>query len=133
MKRPTSVTVIGWLLIVMGGIALIVSTLSIHNPETQQMMAQSLLPIWVHYLMLYVGLAISIVSGAAMLKGENWSRYLYVGWSIFAFATSIFTTQLKAAMMPGLVIFIVIAIFLFRQPASDYFEKKDTSADAQSE
>jgi hypothetical protein len=57
----------------MSGISLITSTVNLNNP-----MAKSLLPIPLQYVMLYVGLFITIVAGIAMLKGQNWARFLHV-------------------------------------------------------
>jgi hypothetical protein len=52
MKRPTSVSVIAWILIVMSGISLVTSTMSLNNPLARELMAKSLLPIPLQYAML---------------------------------------------------------------------------------
>jgi hypothetical protein len=80
MKRPTSVSVIAWILIVMSGISMITSTISLNNPMARELMAKSPLPIPLQFAMLYAGLLITLVSGIAMLKGQNWARFLYVVW-----------------------------------------------------
>lgn len=122
-KRPTSISVIAWILIVTGGISLISSTVMINNPIARDMMAKSPIPISIQYAMMYVGLLISITSGVGMLKKQNWSRFLYVIWSAIGFLISLLTSPMKMALIPGLIFFIIIAIFLFRPGANKYFSK----------
>jgi hypothetical protein len=131
MKRPTSVSVIAWILIVTSGISLLTSTVSLNNPMARELMAKSLLPVPLQFVMLYVGLLITIVSGIAMLKGQNWARFLYVGWSAIGFVIGILTSPMKAAMIPGLVVFAVLTFFLFRPKPNEYFSTKDTTDSAQ--
>jgi hypothetical protein len=78
--RPTSVTVISWILVAVGGISLITSTLMLKNAAARELMARSLIPLSVQYAMLYLGLLVTITSGLAMLKAQNWGRLLYVIW-----------------------------------------------------
>ena len=121
MKRPTSVTVIAWILIVMSSISLVTSVLTFNNPMMREVMAQSPLPLSVQFAMMYVGLLVTLVSGIAMLKGRNWARFLYVGWSVIGFIVGLVTSPMKAAMIPGIVVFAIIALFLFRPKATAYF------------
>jgi hypothetical protein len=131
MKRPTSVSVVAWILIVMSGISLITSTASLNNPMAKELMAKSPLPIPLQYTMLYMGLLITIVSGIAILKGQNWARFLYVVWGAIGSVIGILTSPIKAAMIPGLVIFAVITFFLFSPKANEYFSPKVAANDAQ--
>lgn len=121
-SRPKSVTVICWILIVMGGLSIIpVLTGQMNNPKAMELMSQSPLPLPVQYAMIYLGLAVTFVSGIAMLKGKNWARLLYVGWSIIGFIIGIATSPAKVMMLPGIVIFAILAFFLFRPKANAYF------------
>ncbi len=70
-NRPTSVTVIAWVLIVMGGISLISTTVMINNPMAHDLMSKSPMPIPVQYVMTYIGSLIMIISGIAMLGGAT--------------------------------------------------------------
>jgi hypothetical protein len=119
--RPTSVTVIAWILIVTGGVTLIMSTLTADNPMTQELMARTPLPISVQYVMLYLGLLITVGSGIGLLKGQNWARMLYISWSILGMLIGFATSPMKWALIPGLAMFGVFAFFLFRPKASQYF------------
>jgi len=132
-KRPTSVTVISWILIIMGGISLITSTISLNNPMAKELMSRSPMPISIQHLMLYMGLLIMIGCGIAMLKGQNWARLLYVIWSIVGFVIGIATSPIKAAMIPGIIIFLIAAFFLFRPKANAYFAGTEVPSDAESD
>jgi hypothetical protein len=130
-KRPTSITVIAWILIVMGGISLIASTISLNNPMAKELMNRSPIPIPIQYAMMYVGLLITLISGIAMLKGQNWARFLYVIWSIIGFVIGIATSPMKVAMIPGFVLFLIVAFFLFRPKANEYFAGTGVQSDAE--
>src|SRR5215510_4600593 len=112
--RPTSITVVAWILILMGGISLITMTLmistgmidkfTVDNPAARELMNKSPIPVPVQYAMTYVTLLIELVSGIAILKGQNWGRWLYV----------------------------VGTVFLFRPKANQYFSDQESAHDTQS-
>ena len=56
-----------------------------------------------------------------MLKGRNWARFLYIIWSIIGFIIGLTTSPIKAGVIPGIIIFIVVAYFLFNAKANEYF------------
>lgn len=120
-KRPTSISVISWVLIVMGGISLITTTVMFNNPMARDLMNKTPIPIPLQYIMSYLGLLIMIVSGIAMLKGCNWARFLYVIWCLVGFLVGITTSPMKAAMIPGFVFFLFVTFFLFRPKANVFF------------
>ena len=70
-KRPTSVTVIAWILLVTSGLSLLTSTMAINNPMAQELMAKSPIPVPLQYVMLYLGLAISILCAIFMLRARE--------------------------------------------------------------
>jgi hypothetical protein len=140
--RPASITVIAWILILLGGISLVTTTLVINsaiidkvmidNPAARELMSKSPIPVPVQYAMAYVGLLIMIVSGVAMLKGQNWGRWLYVVGTAVGFLIGIATSPLKEAMIPGFVVFVVVTFFLFRPNANKYFSDTESAHDTQS-
>jgi len=77
--------------------------------------------------MMYAGLLITLVCGIAMLKGQNWARLLYVGWSIIGFIIGMATSPMKALMIPGVIVFLVVAFFLFRPKANEYFKATEAA------
>ncbi len=130
--RPTSVTIIAWILIALGGISLITSTLMLKNAAARELMARSPMPLSVQYAILYLGLLVTITSGLAMLKARNWGRLLYVIWGAVGFLISVTTSPMKTAMIPGFVVYLVIVFFLFRPRASQYFRESQVEHGAQS-
>ncbi len=130
-ERPTSITVISWILIVSGGLALIMNIVNLYNPMAQEMaqklMAKSLIPVNIQYIITYAGLLITLVCGIAMLKGKNWARLLYVGWSVAGFLIAMVASPLKAFLIPGIIFFSIIAFFLFRPKANEYFKATEAA------
>jgi hypothetical protein len=132
--RPTSVTVISWILIAMGGISLITTTmmLIIPNPRVQELMAQSPIPVPIQYVISYAGLAVMIISGLWMLKGQNWARLLYVIWSALGLVIGLATSPMKAMLIPGVLIYGVVVFFLFRPKANQFFSKPEAASATES-
>ena len=60
MKRPTSITVIAWILIVMGAISVVSVLATQGDPKVREMMEMSPIPISLQFAMTYVGLAIML-------------------------------------------------------------------------
>ena len=121
MQRPTSLTVIGWLLIVFGLFGLVGQMMGASNAAAQQMLAESPLPASVHMAMGLVGAIIGLACGYGVLKGLNWSRYLYIGWGIIALIFGLFTTPFTSILLLSVLILAVFAFFLFRPAANAWF------------
>ena len=130
MKRPTSVTVIGWLLIVTSILSVAATYFSLNDPVAQEMMAKNLLPLSAQYAMLFGGLVITVIAAAAMLKGLAWGRTLYVVWSIISLVVALFTSPIKIAIVPGVVALAVIVFFLYRPKAVAWFNPSRAANDA---
>ncbi len=109
---------------------LFIITAMINNPTVQDLIAQNPIPIPVQYAMSYIGLLVTIVSGVAMLNGANWARYLYVISLLVGSVIGIVTSSMKAAMIPGFVVFLVMAFFLFRPKASAFFVPHEETENA---
>ncbi len=128
-KRPTPVTVVAWILIVVGAGSLVATTLTLNNPATLDLMSKSPLPISLQYILIYAGFLVTTLSGIVMLRGHNWGRLLYVVWSVIGSLIGLVTSPMKPAMIPGLIVFLILAFFLFRPTANEYF-RGDPSAGA---
>lgn len=126
-QRPKSITVVCWILIIMGALSLVTSITTLGNPVAREIMAKSPIPINIQYVMMYAGILIMLVSGVAMLNRQNWARFLYVGWSTIGFIIGLATSPMKAAMIPGIVLFLIIVFFLFRPQANEYFKATEAS------
>lgn len=126
-KRPLALTIIGWMLIAMGIFAMFGTSANLKNPQIIEYMRQSPLPLSLQYAILAVGVMIMTFSGLGILKGKNWARLLYVGWGLFSFLMSLAIGTMQASMIPGLILFLVIAFFLFRSDAHSYFSPPDSN------
>jgi len=84
-------------------------------------MELSVMPIMMQYIMMVIGIAITITCGVLMLKAKGIGRITYVGWTIISLLIGVFTSPAKAMIIPGVVFFVLITFFLFRSKANDYF------------
>jgi len=126
----------------MGGISLISMTLmistgmidkfTVDNPAARELMNKSPIPVPIQYALTYVTLLIKLVSGVAILKGQNWGRWLYVVGTAAGFLIGIITSPLIGVMIPGLVLFVVVTVFLFLPNANQYFSDQESAHDTQS-
>jgi len=104
----------------------------IDNPAVRELISKSPIPVPVQYAMSYAGLLVMLVSGVAMLKGQNWGRWLYVVGTAVGFFIGIMTSPMKETMIPGFVFFVVVTFFLFRPNANKYFSDTESAHDTQS-
>lgn len=104
MQRPRSITIISWLFIVFGAIALV-----------SGLVTTDLASHWYIHLSRFL----QIVAGVFMLYGRNWARWLLVVWMAFHIVVGALHSVLFLLM--HVAIFSVILFFLFRRQASVYF------------
>jgi hypothetical protein len=103
--RPRSITIISWLFIIFGSIALLSGVLPFRDLMSHWYVHLS------HLLM--------IVAGVFMLKGHDWARWLLVLWIAFHIVISALHSALSLLM--HVAIFSVILYFVFRRQSSAYF------------
>jgi uncharacterized membrane protein HdeD (DUF308 family) len=114
--RPLSITLIGWLFILFGCIALISGLLPMVDATTAQRIAD-LKSHW----MVHLSRTAEIVAGLFLVCGHNWARWLLVVWIAFHIVIAALHGVLQLAIHVG--IFSVILFFLFRRPAAEYFAR----------
>ena len=110
--RPISITIIAWLFIAAGiiGIAYHATEINLHDPE------------WV----LFIIQLLAIVSGVLTLYGANWGRWLLLMWMFSHVYLNTFH-PLPELIMHALL-FAVVAFFLFRPKANEFFQSANKSA-----
>ena len=126
-NRPTSVTAISWFLIAMGTISLLGALFVMNNPQAAVQMARTPIPIPIQYAMSFGGTLVMVVSGAAMLLGQNWGRFLYVIWSGCGFLVGLITSPTKLLLIPGGLIYLIFVMILFRRTANEFFSPSKVS------
>jgi hypothetical protein len=119
-KRPCSITVISWLFIAIGVMALFGGML----PLAQRMTEFKQHPFG--FGLIQVVRILAIIAGAFMLCGFNWARWLMVVWLTFHVILSAFHSPVE--LMIHTLLFVVVAYFLFRAPARDYFHAARAAA-----
>ena len=121
-SRPTSLTVVCWILIVSGPLVILPLFMgTMDNPHVVELMNKSPFSISVQYALMWSGALVTSGSGVMMLYRQNWARLLYVGWNILGIIIGLTTSPIKIMLLPGIVMFAIIAFFLFRPAANDYF------------
>lgn len=128
-QRPTSFTIIGWVLIVLGAFGLLGALMVTSNPVATQMLEQSPLPVSVHMAIAVIGGLISIACGYGVLKGLGWSRMVYTGWILISVAITLASMPFSSIMIVGWLIQAVIIYFLFRPEANAWFGGSATASE----
>jgi hypothetical protein len=106
-KRPLSITIIGWLFIAVGTIALGYHLMPQHGKFEPNL-------VWVCAIRL-----LAIICGAFMMHGLNWARWLLVLWVAYHIILSALHSVSEALVHS--LLFGLIAFFFFRPQASVYF------------
>jgi hypothetical protein len=121
-KRPTSVTVIAWLLIVSEGIFLITD----HGRLLTVRDTISNSTIYIFQLILnYIRISFPLISGIGILKRQNWARFLYLTCWIIFFVIYIVRKPMTSSLIGATVLFLIAIFFLFRPQANNYFAARD--------
>ena len=123
-KRPTSLTVIAWLIIVLSLLSVALVFAMSSNPQmvaaAQQMhMSMGLLQGWS-----VLGTIVNLACAYGILKGLPWSRVLYVVWGIIGLVFNAYTLPSKGGVVFGLIVLVVISVFLWTNSANDWFQAR---------
>ena len=120
-KRPLSLTIVGWFLIVVSlfgfyGIATMGS-----NPVMLKMIEQSHMSLLFQQAWGTIGCIVTLICAYGILKGFPWSRVLYVGWGITGLVVGLYTSPMKYTALVSLVFLVVISAFLFSLSGNEWF------------
>jgi hypothetical protein len=113
IKRPISVTVIACVYVAVGAIAFV------HYFSELLSLQQDSIGIELTELL-------AIVSGAFMLRGHNWARWLALAWIVFHVILSAFHSSREFAIHA--LFCAVIGWILFRPQAARYFLERPIAA-----
>jgi hypothetical protein len=122
--RPLSMTIIGWLLVVLSLFGLYGILTMGSNPIAMKMLQQMHVPLAAEQAYGVVGAAIDLVCAYGILKGLPWSRVLYVTWGVIGLFVGFYISPMKAAVVFALVILMVVAGFLWTNTANDWFSAR---------
>jgi hypothetical protein len=116
-QRPRSITIVSWLFIIFGSVALLSGLLPLGEVTFAQRLSE-LKGHWMVHLVRILG----IVSGVFMLRGRNWARWLLVVWIAIHIVISALHSALLLLMHVS--IFAVVLYFVFRPRSSSYFKTR---------
>jgi len=123
-KRPLSLTIIAWVLVVLSLLALVGVFTMASNPTMLKSMQQMHVPLAFEQAWTVLGVIINLIVAYGIFKGQPWSRVLYVVWGIIGLIAGFFISPMKAALVLSLVILVVISAFLFGEKANDWFSAR---------
>jgi len=124
LKRPLSLTIIAWVLIILSLLALVGVFTMRNNPQMIQMMEQMHASIGFYQGWTVLGVIINFIVAYGILKGQPWSRVLYVVWGIIGLIVGFFITPQKAYLVLSLIVLVVVSIFLFGEKANEWFSAR---------
>jgi len=109
MPRPRAVTAIGYLFMAAGAVGFVyhVTELRIRNPIDLELLAVLMIRL------------LAIVSGAFMLRGANWARWLALVW--VAYHVLLSARHSMSEMVTHLLLLSVVSFLLLRPDAASYF------------
>jgi hypothetical protein len=129
MSRPHSVTIIAVAAIVVG----------LFSPETyrlfldfgEAMNAQALvrLPVEVHLGHGLIGSIVWIFSGAYMLRGKNWARWLALFWGLTALLLTFIVAGFSLSFYLKLATYLLMLYLLTRRRCLAYFQRAPQISD----
>jgi hypothetical protein len=119
MSRPRAITVVAWLFIVVGAAGLLNDLWPLVTSHASEQLARlksdgfaDLAPAWGLRLL-------AIVGGVALLRGQNWARWMLAVWMLAHVGISMFHSV--AETVSHVVIFAPAFYILFRSSASTFF------------
>lgn len=123
-KRPLSLTIIAWILIVLGLFGLYGAATLGSNPAAAKMLANSPVPLIVNQVWSVIGCLVGFIVAYGIFKAQPWSRVLYVVWSIIQIAVGLYISPMKALLVFSFIVLLVISYFLFSEKANEYFSAR---------
>ena len=123
-KRPLSLTIIAWVLIVFGFFGLYGAATLGSNPAAAKMLADSPVPLVVNQIWSVIGCVVGFIVAYGIFKAQPWSRVLYVVWSVIQILVGLYISPMKSLLVFSLVLLVVISIFLFSAKANEWFSAR---------
>jgi membrane protein YdbS with pleckstrin-like domain len=123
-KRPLSLTIIGWLLVVFTLFGLYGLATMGSNPVATKMLEQMHVSLRFEQAWGLLGSVVNLVCAYGILKGIPWSRVLFVVWGVIGLVVGFYISPIKYVLVFSLVFIVVIAAFLWTNAANDWFQAR---------
>lgn len=123
-KRPLSLTIIGWFLVVISLFGLYGVVTAGSNAIAMKMLQQMNVSLVLYQAWGVIGAIVNLICAYGILKGYPWSRVLYVVWGIIGLVVSFYISPMKSVIVLSLIFLVIIAAFLFTNKANDWFSAR---------
>jgi hypothetical protein len=123
-KRPLSLTIIAWVLIALTVLGLVGAFTMGSNPVMTKALADMNMSLAMYQAWVGLGSIVTLICAYGFLKGYPWSRVLYVVWGVLGLIVGFYISPMKAASAISLVVLVVVAFFLYRENANDWFQAR---------
>jgi hypothetical protein len=123
-KRPLSLTIIAGILVIFSLLALVGAFTMGSNPAMTKMIEQMHVSLRFEQAWIVLGVIIDLIVAYGIIKGQPWSRVLYVVWGIVGLVVGFFISPQKALLVLSLIILVVVSVFLFSEKANDWFSAR---------
>ena len=130
VKRPVSVAISCWFLILSSLSALASVYLGRNDPAMLAGMAHGAIPTEVQYAILIFSQGITLAAALAMLQRQRGARTVYLVWGVIDIAICLATLPLKMNVLPGALMFAVICAFLYSPKSNAWFSPRKAANDA---
>jgi hypothetical protein len=124
VKRPLSLTIIVWVLVILSLLALVGVFTMGSNPAMMKAIEEAHMSLAFEQAWAVIGVIVNLIIAYGIFKGEPWSRVLYVVWGVIGLVVGFFISPMKAALVLSLVVLVVISIFLFSEKANEWFSAR---------
>lgn len=122
--RPISIAIIAWALGILSLLGLAGVFMMGSNPQMMKAVEQSHMSLQFLQIWGTIGAIVTIIAAVGIWKGLPWGRVLYVAWNLIGIAVSFFTAPTQVSILISIVIFVVIAAFLFTNRANEWFQAR---------
>jgi hypothetical protein len=123
-KRPLSLTIIAWLLIVGGIFGLYTAATLASNATMVRMLEETHTSIEFQRIIVIINAVVSFAAAYGIFNGLPWSRVFLTGWSIVSLAIGFFTSPIRSVIFLSVILTGVFTYFLFRAAANRWFAAK---------
>ncbi|MET0320708.1 MAG: hypothetical protein ABW069_08315 [Duganella sp.] len=128
--RPTSVTLVAWYAILAAAFNLFWLHLARDAPMLDETLAHTRLPIAGQYLLHYIGAAVGMAAGWAMLHGVDPARLVFIGWQALAWLIALIAAPDAGPVLRDACMLGAMCYGLFAPPANAYFMRAEAVAGA---
>ena len=130
LKRPVSVAISCWFLILGSLLALVSAYLGRNDPAMLAAMGGGVIPAEAQYAILLFSQGITLVAALAMLQRQRGARTVYLVWGVIDIALCLATLPVKMNVLPGALMFAVICALLYSPKSTAWFSPRKAANDA---